>query len=107
MQLITDKRTLVTHLLKATISTGIVPQKGLGSREYIGACKCPHRFTALRRLWAGVQKSYMVEKWQKEDNVAVQQSIDKRNQELQEVRDAGRGSIEQGSHGGHKQNHQG
>ena len=39
LQLITDKRTPVTHLLKRTFSTGIVPQKGLGSREYIGACK--------------------------------------------------------------------
>ena len=48
----------------------------------------------------------MVEKWQKEDCVAVQQPTDKRNQELQEVRVAGRGSIEQGGHGGHKQNYQ-
>ena len=29
----------------------------------------------------------MVQKWQKEDCVAVQQPIDKRNQELQEIRD--------------------
>ena len=35
LQLITDKRTPVTHLLKRTFSTGIVPQKGLRSREYI------------------------------------------------------------------------
>ena len=32
---------------------------------------CPHRFTTLWRLWAGVQKSHMVQKWQKEDCVAV------------------------------------
>ena len=49
----------------------------------------------------------MVQKWQKEDCMAVQQPTDKRNQELQEIRDTGRGSIEQGSHGGHKQNYQG
>lgn len=39
MQLVTDNCSLVTHLLKDTISTGIVPQKGLRSREYIGVCK--------------------------------------------------------------------
>ena len=32
---------------------------------------CPNRFIALRRLRAGIQKSHMVEKWQKEDCVAV------------------------------------
>ena len=36
----------------------------------------------------------------------VQQPTDKRNQELQEIRDTGRGSIEQGGHGVHKQNYQ-
>lgn len=36
----------------------------------------------------------MVQKWQKEDCVEVQQPIDKRNQELQEIRDLGKATEE-------------
>lgn len=35
LEFITDNGTHVTHLLKSTFSTGIVPQKGLVSRESI------------------------------------------------------------------------
>lgn len=76
------------------------------SKEQVFFRICPYRFTVLRRLRTGIQKSHMVEKWQKEDCVAVQQSIDKRNQELQEIRDIGRGCYKQSSNGSHKQNHQ-
>lgn len=92
---------------KKVINKGIVPQYYVeDDHEPIIPKELFYRFTALRRLRTGIQKSHMVEKWQKEDCVAVQQPTDKRNQELQEIRDTGRGSIEQRSHGGHKQNYQ-
>ncbi len=71
---------------KRVINKGIVPQYYVeDDHEPIIPKELFCWFTALRRLRTGIQKSDMGEEWQKEDCVAVQQSADKRNQELQEV----------------------